>query len=134
MKLFSHVIVQLFNKYIIIIKFSNHSMFFTFYILKFWHFDLEQRKLAILFRIFSTRSFRPPKRFCRIYPKCKFLHWVAELHLWKVILYSSNELYLLPSTPPAMAEGHSGLFVACLSPLLSLPSLPFPQTNKQLVA
>jgi len=45
-----------------------------------------------------------------------------------MILYSSNELYLLPSTPPAMAEGHSGSFVACLSPLLSLPFLP---PNKQ---
>jgi hypothetical protein len=45
--------------------------------------------------------------FCKIFSKCKFMPWAIELDISKVILYSSNELYLLFSTPLAVAKGHS---------------------------
>ncbi len=69
--------------------------------------NLEQKKLVIPFRVLSTCRFHPSKMFCRISPKCKFLLWAIELDIFKVILYSNNELYLLLPTPQALSKGHS---------------------------
>ncbi len=74
----------------------------------FWH-NSETLNLAFTQKLLKYHMGRFCRSifFCRIFSKCKFLLWAIELDIFKVILYSSNELYLLFSTPLAVAEGHS---------------------------